>query len=82
MKWEQMSTDGYLVSLRQWMHNGNAWRITVSFVREGYHIHKDGGLQYEMKYSLANAKKEMHITHLQLANAVITALHHFLDLLH
>ena len=29
---------------------------------------KDGALQYEMtlKYSLANAKKEMHTTHLQL----------------
>ena len=48
----------------------------------GYHIYKDGGLQYEMKHLLTNVKKEMHMIRLQLANAAIAALHHFLDLLH
>ena len=28
--------------------------------------YKDGGFHYEMKYSLANTKKEIHKTHLQL----------------
>ena len=28
----------------------------------GYYVYKDGGLQYKMKYSLANTKKEMHMT--------------------
>ena len=39
----------------------------------GYHIYKDGDLQYKMKYLLANAKKEMHMTHLQI-NAIILQL--------
>ena len=30
------------------------------------HIYKDGDLQYEMKCSLANMKKEMHTTRFQL----------------
>ena len=30
------------------------------------HVYKDGGFQYKMKYSLANTKKEMHTTHLQV----------------
>ena len=29
-------------------------------------VYKDDGFQYEMKYSLANIKQEMHTTHLQL----------------
>ena len=54
-----------------------------NFIRvwEDY-VYKDGGLQYKMKYSLANMKKEMHTTCLQLANTAIAAFHHFLDLLH
>ena len=46
------------------------------------YVYKDGGLQYKMKYQLANAEKEIHTTRLQLRNAAIAALHHFLDLLH
>ena len=35
----------------------------------------EGGLQYDMKYSLANAKKEMDsLTHLQLMQLAITSL--------
>ena len=39
-----------------------------------YHVYKDGGFQYEMKYSLTNTKKEMHKAHLQLMQLAITSL--------
>ena len=39
-----------------------------------YHVYKDGGFQYEMKYLLANTKKEMHTTHLQLMQLLHLAI--------
>ena len=47
------------------MRDGKPWRITVSFMCDTTYIMMDG-LQYEMNYSLANAKQEMHTTRLQL----------------
>ena len=45
------------------MHNGKTWRITIYLcMTGGYDVYKGGDLQYEMKYSLVNVKKEMHTT--------------------
>ena len=40
-----------------------------------YHVYKEGGFQYDMKYLLANVKKEMDSsTNLQLKQLAITSL--------
>ena len=39
-----------------------------------YHVYKDSGFQYEMIYLLANTKKEMHATHLQLMQLLQLAI--------
>ena len=39
-----------------------------------YHVCKDGGFQYDMKHLLASAKKEMHMTHLQLMQLLQLAI--------
>ena len=46
----------------------------VHLCMRGYHVYKDGDLQHEWKYSLANMKKEMQTTHLQLMQLLQLAI--------
>ena len=83
MKRDWTLTEGYLVALRlceRAMERPGELQFHLHVRR--HHVHKDSGLQNEMKYSLADAEREMHTTHLQLANATITVLHYFLNILH
>ena len=78
-----MSMDGYFVALSLCKHAmERPGELQFHLCVRGYHVYKDGSLQYKMNYSLANGEKEIHTIHLQLGNAAITALHHFLNLLH
>ena len=75
--------DGYLIALSLCECSmERPGELQFHLCVKGYHVYKDGDLQYKMKYSLANAEKEIHTTRLQLRNAAIAALHHFRDLLH
>ena len=39
-----------------------------------YHVYKDGGFQYDIKYLHPNTKKEIHMTHLQLMQLLQLAI--------